>query len=63
MTDRMTKGIWIKVNPRNGYIEGFHIVADSDQEQSVIEGALARITKPSCWGWIRRLVQKRGGLY
>ena len=42
-------GIWLKVNPKTGYIKAINIVAKSDQEQIIIEGALARISKPSCW--------------
>ena len=58
--NRGTTGIWIKVNARSGYIDDVYLVARTDQEQAVIEGAFARITKPSCWRWIRRLIYRIG---
>ena len=62
MRSKDTTGIWFKVNPKTGYILSINIVAKSDQEQAVVEDALARISKPSCWLWVRRLIHPRKAL-
>lgn len=49
-------GIWLKCDP-TGWVKEIHIVADSDQEQIVMEGILARICRPSVWFWVRRLLK------
>ena len=49
-------GIFLKVNPETRHIESISIICESDKQEAVVRGALARIAKPSCWQWLKRLV-------
>lgn len=52
---RTTTGAFIAINPDSGYVANVLIAAADDQQQRVIEGTLARLTKPSQWAWLRHL--------
>lgn len=48
----------IQIN-RHGRITRVYILADSDTEEAIVMDALARITRPSVWGWLFRLFRRR----
>ena len=54
-TKKTNTGIVIHVT-QTGHIESADIIAGSDREQAVVEKALSRITRPSCWVWLKRLI-------
>jgi|GEM_PF-2905048 hypothetical protein len=41
---------------KNGFISKVFIIANDDQHQAAIHGALARIIKARTWGWFRRMI-------
>jgi hypothetical protein len=56
--DKKQAGAFIDICPNTGYIRGVYISAMNDQQESIIIGTLARISKPNCWSWLKRLVFK-----
>ena len=56
-------GAFIEICPNTGYIRGVYISAMNDQETAVICGTLARISKPRCWDWLKRLIGKNSDWY
>lgn len=55
VNDRRQAGALILVDD-NGHITSVMVIAHDDQQQAIIAGALARISKPSAWSWLRRLL-------
>ena len=54
-----TCGAFIDVDPDSGWIRKIYICGCDDQTVEVVRGALARVIRPSCFGWIRRLVRRK----
>jgi hypothetical protein len=44
---------------KKGRIQKVFINASNDQSAAVALGVLARITNRSCWGWLRRIINRR----
>ncbi len=38
-----------------GRITRAYIISNSDREEAIVIGTLARINRPGCWGWLSRL--------
>ncbi|MDA8138602.1 MAG: hypothetical protein M0036_08100 [Desulfobacteraceae bacterium] len=52
---RCASGAFIAIDDC-GYIREVFIMAGDDRQAIVVQGALARITQPQAWGWLRRLL-------
>jgi hypothetical protein len=50
-------GAFVVVDDR-GFICEVLVAARDDQQAAVIQGALARITRPDAWAWLRRMIGK-----
>jgi hypothetical protein len=49
-------GVFISICPHRGRINDIYITATNDREAAIVQGAFARIIKPSHWGWLKRLI-------
>ncbi len=51
-------GVLIEMD-RTGRVTNVFIIGGSEAEAEVAQRALARITKPGAWAWLRRLLRFR----
>jgi hypothetical protein len=56
-----SSGAFIEIDPVSGWVRHVYICASNDQAAEVVRGAFARITRPSCFGWLRNLMRKKAG--
>jgi hypothetical protein len=56
-----SSGAFIEIDPASGWIRRVYICARDDQAAEVVRSSFARITKPSCFGWLRHLWRRKAG--
>ena len=49
----------VVVDPDSGYITDVYVVAPDSQGADIVLGAVARISRPGCWRWIKKLIKRR----
>jgi hypothetical protein len=42
----------------SGRVKSVYLIGMTDRDVAVVEHGLARITTPSCWAWLRRLLRR-----
>ena len=53
-----TSGAFVEIDETTGWITKIAICAMDDQGAEIVRGALARIFRPNCFTWLRRIISK-----
>jgi hypothetical protein len=56
-------GAYFDIDPDSGRVDQVIICALNDQAEHIVIGTLARIIRPNCFYWIRRLMSRARAMF